>query len=59
MPSFRRLMQSGILDMYITMYENIRYKVPIPTAGKSKKRMSGMGFEPTPTCVDCNLNAAP
>ena len=23
------------------------------------KKMSGVGFEPTPTTVDCNLNAAP
>ena len=26
---------------------------------KKKKAMSGVGFEPTPTIVDCDLNAAP
>ena len=26
---------------------------------KKKKSMSGVGFEPTPTRVDCDLNAAP
>ena len=26
---------------------------------RRKKVMSGVGFEPTPTRVDCDLNAAP
>ena len=38
MPGFRRPMQSQILDMYITMYGNVKYKVPIPIVGKSKEK---------------------
>ena len=52
--------RSPLYGMYVTMYGNVKYKVPIPIVGKSKKKyLSGMGFEPTPTYVDCNLNAAP
>ena len=59
---FCRPMQSQILDMYVAIYGNVKYKVPIPTTEKNKKGTVWDGIWThaySTTSVDCNLNAAP
>ena len=45
--------------MYTEVYQQIARKNDTRVKKKHKKNMSEVGFEPTPTNVDCDLNAAP
>ena len=45
--------------LYNTYHEGIYHQIYLVFADDILKSLSEVGFEPTPTEVDCDLNAAP
>ena len=52
------VIQPLLLDLIRVNVENLQSSI-VASANSWPKQLSEVGFEPTPTEVDCDLNAAP